>query len=209
MMEEITIINLIFFVEEKSAEVTLKNILPKIVGDISFRVITFNGKSDLLKKLPKRLKGFRNCLSSEDKIIILIDNDNKDCNELKNKLEKTARDAGFTTRTMNKKEFQVINRIVIQELESWFLGEIDAIRKSYPRISCNLSKRKKQYRNPDQLTNTCETLLRCLNKNGYYNNIKYLPKSEVAKSISKNMNPDNNVSPSFNLFKDTLLNILQ
>ena len=47
-----------FLVEEESAEAFLTEMVPKITEDmISFRVIRFRGKHELLKKLPPRLKG--------------------------------------------------------------------------------------------------------------------------------------------------------
>ena len=47
-------------VEEYSAEAALNNLLPKILPtEIEFKILSFRGKTDLLKKLPSRLKGYR------------------------------------------------------------------------------------------------------------------------------------------------------
>ncbi|MCE2403391.1 hypothetical protein J4G08_21305 [Candidatus Poribacteria bacterium] len=49
-----------FLLEERSAEEVLKSILPKIISDdVSFSCHVFEGKDDLLKQLPMRLKGYR------------------------------------------------------------------------------------------------------------------------------------------------------
>ena len=43
-----------FLVEEESAETALDNLVPKIVGpNISYNIRVFQGKFDLLKKLPE------------------------------------------------------------------------------------------------------------------------------------------------------------
>ncbi len=54
-----------FLVEEASAEAALNNIIPKILGeDISFLIHPYQGKDDLLDKLPKRLRGYKKWISS-------------------------------------------------------------------------------------------------------------------------------------------------
>ena len=87
-------------VEEPSAEAALKNLVPKLMGeDISFNIHVFQGKQDLLKNLPKRLRGYRHWLPNDWYIVVLIDRDYEDCAELKKKLEKIANNEGFITRS--------------------------------------------------------------------------------------------------------------
>ncbi len=45
-------------VEEPSMAAALEAILPKLLGDVSFMVRVFQGKPDLLAKLPGRLTGY-------------------------------------------------------------------------------------------------------------------------------------------------------
>ena len=48
-----------FLVEERSAEAALQNLLPRIFGSVAtFTIHPYQGKPDLLKKLPIRLKGY-------------------------------------------------------------------------------------------------------------------------------------------------------
>ena len=49
--------HIIFFTEEPSAEKVLYNIVPLIIKDNTFEIFRFQGKQDLMKKLPVRLKG--------------------------------------------------------------------------------------------------------------------------------------------------------
>ena len=52
-----------FFVEDESAEALLRGLLPKVLApSATSRIHVFQGKPDLLKKLPDRLKGYRTWL---------------------------------------------------------------------------------------------------------------------------------------------------
>ncbi|MEA2046068.1 MAG: DUF4276 family protein [Euryarchaeota archaeon] len=67
------------------------------------------------------------------RIVVLIDEDRQDCNKLKLKLENAAIDAGLTTRTSAEADakFQVLNRILVEELEAWFFGDSEALHSAY------------------------------------------------------------------------------
>jgi len=120
-----------FLVEEPSIEVMLNNLLPRLLlPDTSFAIRIFQGKQDLLKNLPIRLRGYKKWLPVDHKIVVLVDRDNDDCYRLKRKLDEIARDAQLVTKSsVGRFEFfQVMNRIVIVELESWFFGDRHAIK---------------------------------------------------------------------------------
>ena len=188
-----------FLLEERSAEVALKAILPNILSDdVSFTFHVFEGKHDLLKQLPARLKGYNRGISEDWRIIVLIDEDREDCMALKARLEKAAHDAGFVTKSSAplKGNFQVVNRLAIEELEAWFFGDIEALRTAYPKISKTFHRRAK-YRDPDAIPGgTSEALARLLK--GYYP--RWLPKTKVAEEIAPNMEPSQNKSRSFQVF---------
>ncbi|MEB3342659.1 hypothetical protein [Okeania sp.] len=58
------------------------------MGDlISFDTHSFQGKQDLLSKLPGRLKGYKKWIPNDWIIIVLLDRDNQDCQKLKQQLE--------------------------------------------------------------------------------------------------------------------------
>lgn len=193
-------------VEEPSTEAALLELLPKILGDgTSFRIIVHEGKPDLLKKLPNRLRGYRAWLPIDWHIVVLIDEDRQDCRELKAHLEKIAVKAGFTTKSSAKigGQFQVMNRLAIEELEAWFFGDVNAMRQAYPRVSQHLAA-KTTYKDPDAIPGgTWEALERLLQKAGYFPG--GLPKIETARTIAKFMNPRDNRSNSFQIFRDGLM----
>lgn len=129
--------------------------MPNILSDsITFETHSFQGKQDLLSKLPNRLKGYKKWIPNDYIILILVDKDNEDCQKLKRKLEKIAIDAGFVTKSVakskSKKKYQLINRIMIEELEAWFFGDIQAVTKAYPKVSKNICE-KAAYRDPDDI----------------------------------------------------------
>ncbi len=196
--------------EEASLGETLEHLLPKMLPpEITFKIHNFRGKENLLKNLPSRLKGYKAWLPQDYKIVVLIDEDRQDCHQLKQQLETMAKSAGFITKTAreNDQNFQVLNRIIIEELEAWFFGDITAICQAYPKVSANLNQQK-QYRNPDTIKGgTWEALERVLQQAGYYQG--GLEKFKLAREISPYMNPLVNQSPSFQIFYQGLLEIIK
>jgi len=76
-----------FLLEEPSAEAALLNILPKILEqNITFAIHPYQGKQDLLKKLPDRFRGYKTWLPEDWRIVVLIDADDEDCRGLKAQL---------------------------------------------------------------------------------------------------------------------------
>lgn len=194
---------LVVFVEEWSMEACLERLLPDLLGTVEFQIIRFQCKHDLLKKMPGRLRGYANWLPDHWKILVLVDRDNTDCHELKQRLEKIAHNAGLTTKTAPKygRPFQVINRIVIEELEAWFFGDWQAVRSAYPKVPLHLPVR---FRDSDAIGGgTWEAFERVLKRAGYFKT--GLRKMECAKAIALHMRPERNVSKSFQAFREVLI----
>ncbi len=199
-----------FLVEEPSIEAVLLNIIPRILNpEISYDIRVFQGKQDLLRKLPNRLQGYRNWIPDDWVIVVLIDKDNQDCHVLKSQLETISRTSHLYTKTTpneRNNKFQVMNRIIIEELESWFFGDIDALSAAYPRIPTHIGTRS-SYSNPDLIHNTSNVLESLLQRYRYYPG--GMPKIEVAATISSFMVPERNRSDSFQAFRTGLLACLQ
>ncbi len=201
-------INLEFFVEEQSMEMALNHLVPRILDtkgilldkDYDMKIFNLNGKMALLKNLPNRLRAYHHFIQPNQYLFILIDRDNQNCKELKQQLETIAKEASLPTRTVNPDSFQVVNRIVIEELEAWYFGDGDAIKKAYPRYN---PKNPAKYRTPDDITGgTSQALQREL---VYYHRGGKLEKTRAAKQIAPHMNPTINQSRSFQVFRDALL----
>src|SRR5438046_4792046 len=89
-----------FLVEEQSAEFALRNLLPKLLREeVTFDIHPYQGKHDLLVKLPRRLKGYKKWLPPDWLIVVLIDEDRQDCKVLKGRLEAAAMAAGLITKS--------------------------------------------------------------------------------------------------------------
>jgi hypothetical protein len=198
-----------FLVEEPSAEAALRSLVPKICGSsISFDIHTFRSKSDLLAKLPSRLRSYRKFLPPDWRIVVLVDEDRQDCMALKDKLENAANDAGLLTksRVQEGSRFQVLNRIAVEELEAWFFGDVQAIHQAFEKIPITLGT-KSTYRDPDSIKGgTWEAMERELQKAGYFKG--GLAKIKAARAISANMEPSRNCSRSFQIFQQGLLSII-
>lgn len=198
-----------FLVEEPSAEAALKNLVPKICGEeISFNIHAFRSKSDMLNKLPKRLKGYSNYLQPNWRLVVLIDEDREDCIQLKEKLNKFAVNAGLSVKSYsNGSRFQVLNRLIVEELEAWFFGDVEAIHLAYERVSLDLGT-KSAYRDPDAIRGgTWEAMERELQRAGYYKS--GLAKIKAARDISMKMDPSRNRSKSFRVFQKGLIEIMR
>lgn len=198
-----------FLVEEASAEAALNTLAPAILGpDITFVVHPYNGKPDLLAKLPGRLRGYRSWLPADWRIAVLLDADEGDCLQLKARMEEVARAAGLVTRSAaDGAQFQMLNRLAVQELEAWSFGDTAALCAAYPRLSSNLGERPK-YRNPDAIAGgTWEALERELQRAGYA--AGGLVKVATARAVAAHMRPELNRSHSFQVFRSGLLDLIE
>lgn len=194
-----------FLVEEPSMETALHQLLPRILpAETTHRVLTFQGKKDLLAQLTVRLRGYAAWMTDDYRVVVLVDQDRQDCHTLKGQLEGAAEQVGLLTKTRaGQGRFQVLNRIAIEELEAWFLGDIEAICQAYPRVPATLAKREK-FRYPDAVTGgTWEALAGVLQRSGYFKG--GYSKLQAAREISAYMDPVRNRSKSFQVFRDGLL----
>jgi hypothetical protein len=141
-------------VEEESAAEAVRVILARLLADdqVRFNVRKFQGKPDLLKKLPDRLRGYaRACEKGQDiRVAVLVDRDTDDCSELKGRLDRIAADTGLAPRAHAgaSGQFRVLNRIAVRELESWYFGDWPAVRKAFPKAPEEAPKRFR-YGSPD------------------------------------------------------------
>jgi len=134
-------------VEEESAEAALRVLLPKLLKHgVYYEIRLFQGKPDLLGRLPERLRGYARRVPREDlRILVLIDEDRQSCTALKASMEEMARDAGLVTKNAATADqpFRVVTRIAVEELEAWFFGDVPALVQAYPGVPATLGTRAK------------------------------------------------------------------
>ncbi len=88
---------------------------------------------------------------------------------------------------------------VVEELEAWYFGDIEALRTAYPRLPASLGA-KATFRNPDAIAGgTWEALDRELKRAGYREG---LAKFAAAQAIAPHLDPERNRSRSFQVFRD-------
>jgi hypothetical protein len=114
---------LVLFLEERSAKAFLEEFLPHILTDQwKLFCISFEGKQDLEKQLPRKL---RNWQKPDTIFVVLRDKDSGDCIEIKNNLQQIC---------AQESKSQSLVRIAVFEIESWYLGNLEAVEKGL-RIS--------------------------------------------------------------------------
>lgn len=167
-------------------DAALRNLLPKLFPEFleyeHWLIIHHQGKSDLERSYPRKM---REWLEPGVRFIILRDNDGADCVALKQRLVSKIPD--------NAPEYLV--RIVCQELEGWFLGDLDAVAAAYPFAARHQSFKSLSKKDPDELTNASELM-------------KHLTGTQAkvsrASMIAQHMQPANNRSTSFHVFVNGL-----
>jgi len=172
-----------FLLEEPSMSDALRVILPQILPqNIKYYLRPHNGREDLRKSIPIKIRAYAKYKHEKVKFIILHDQHSHDCKKLKSELMEVCKNSG---------ECDCLIRIVCTELESWYLGDLQAIEKAYPKFKSSKFINKEKFRNPDKLTNAAEEM------------IKILPsfqKGQGSKNIPVYMDLDNNKSESFKQF---------
>lgn len=189
-------------------EVALGHLIPKVLHSIAdppaAEVRVFSGKANLLRNLPNRLRGYAAYAEAQDlRILVLVDRDADDCRTLKANLEEVAAAAGLSTRAGSGGAlFRVCNRIAIEELEAWFVGDPDAVAAAYAGVPASFGNRAK-FRRPDEVSGgTWEALERLLKKHRHHRG--GLAKVRLAHDVAPRMDVSRNRSPSFRAFRSGL-----
>ena len=198
-----TVSHVEFLVEEPSMEAALQELLPRLLGNIGFAIHPYQGKNDLLQRLPDRLRGYSAWLPEDWRIVVIVDRDDDDCTELERRLDGFVTEAGLRHKCSSiNGQWQVVNRLAIEELEAWHFGDWHAVCDAYPRVSAAIP-RQARYRDPDVIAGgTWEAFERVLKRAGYFRT--GLRKVEAARTIAAHWEPTRNSSRSFRKLMDCL-----
>lgn len=186
---------------EAFLHVLLPRVLPK---DQTFEIHAFRDKAGLRRNLSARLRAYARWLPRDGRIVVVVDQDSDDCHAPKGELERAASDAGLRTRSQaGSSDWQVVNRIAIEELEAWYFGDWDAVREAYPRVPATAPQRA-GFRDPDAIRGgTWEAFHRILQRHGYFTT--GLRETEAARTIAARMSRQRSRSRSFAVFVDAIL----
>jgi len=180
--------HLVFFLEEPSAREMLQGVLPKILPDaLSTQFVVFEGKQDLQRRLPIRLRTWQ---QPDSLFVVLRDQDSGDCTAIKAGLVDQCSSAGQPT---------ALVRIACHELESFYLGDLAAVGKAIGPESLGKHQRKAKYRDPDRLANPAQELKKIA---------PAYQKVSGSRAIGPHMNVEDNHSQSFNALVSGVKNLI-
>jgi hypothetical protein len=203
-------------VEDQSGKLLLGHLLPKIIGGHgdphTWKIHGYKGigklpkklegtvapnKRILLDRLPSLLKGFGRT-SGIDAVVVVLDNDDRDCaaflNELKGLLRQ-CRPAPVT-----------LFRLALEEIEAWYIGDKSALRGAYPAVRDRAFTTYTQ----DSCCGTWEVLADAIHPGGSQALKKAgwpIPgqiKCEWANRIGPLLDVEHNDSPSFGKLREGL-----
>lgn len=206
-------------VEDVSGKVALEILLPRIVGEgTTYRIHSYRGvghiprglkdpkdasKRILLDNLPKLLRGFGKTFAGvvggpPSSVIVVCDLDDRDRNAFLRELN----DVLLSCTSAPETRFC----LAIEEGEAWLLGDIPAVISAFPRAKRDVLS---AYIN-DSICGTWERLADAVFPGGR-NALERLggkavgiEKSNWAQRIPVEMQVDENRSPSFCAFRDTV-----
>jgi hypothetical protein len=205
-----------FLVEDSSGAKALENLIPRIIGPAyqphTWRIIKYKGvgaipknlqsaadakKRILLSNLPRLLGGYDKT-PGIDAVVVVVDTDRHDCRAFLHELKSVA---DLTTR-----QLRVMFRLAIEEIEAWYLGDINAVEAAYPHAKRQIL----QAYLPDTVCDTWETLADAVvvggrakvKKDGWPH--AGIIKHEWAEKITPLLNLEENKSPSFQKFMSGL-----
>ncbi|MXW56331.1 MAG: DUF4276 family protein [Gemmatimonadales bacterium] len=166
----------VFLLEEYSMKTLLDGLLPRLFPDLLFQCVPHDGKDDLEKSIPRKLRGWR---EPGVRFVIVRGNDRGDCIALKERLR------GLCS---VRPEADWIIRIACQELEAWYLGEPDALADAFEEESLRRIGSRARFRQPDAIHYPADALARLIPK---------FQKVSGARLLAKHLTRERNRSPSF------------
>lgn len=182
-------------VEEPSMKEFLSILLPNVISEPwvlneNYFIRAFEGKTDLQRNIPSKVKFLSNWRHEKVGLVIMQDQDSADCKVLKQKLVDICEESGNCPKLV---------RIVCKELESWYIGDFEAVHMAYQNFNYQNYINKAKYRIPD-------------NCNAYDELRKILPEFQKvggAKKIAPYINVEKNKSVSFQQTISGLLNFFE
>ncbi len=169
----------VVLVEEPSAKALLAGLLPQIVDPaVDFTVLTFEGKQDLERNIPRKLSAWR---APDPRFVVLRDQDAGDCRAVRRGLVELVGRSGR----------EALVRVACRELESWVLGDLDAVAEAWGDPSLRAHASREKFRNPDLLSNPVGELRQL---------VPTYQKIDGARRVGPLLRESRNVSPSFRAF---------
>ncbi len=137
----------------------------------------------LLDQLPAKLRGFGRSLGDNACVLVVLDVDDTPCHQLLDELNDMLKD--LPSRPKN-----VLFRLAIEETESWFIADEQAIVQAYPKAKVQTLRGIQ----PDAIVGAWEALAKALQMNP--KNVTGADKYAWAEAIAPHLELDSPRSPS-------------
>ena len=137
---------LIFLLEEYSIRVLLEGLLPRLFPGLPFLCVHHEGKQDLEKSIPRKLRAWR---EPGARFCVIRDNDGADCRTLKQSLVTMCAQAGRP---------DTLVRIACQELEAWYFGAPDSLAEAFGCEELRGIAAKARFRDSDSIVQPATVL---------------------------------------------------
>lgn len=169
-------------------KVLLEGMLPRLFPDLDFLCVPHEGKQDLEKSIPRKLRAWK---EAGVRFVVVRDNDGGDCHALKARLHGLCREG--------RREDTLI-RIPCQELEAWYFGEPEALAEAFSDDRLREIGQRSRYRNPDAISDPSSELQRL---------IPEFQKVSGARRLAAHLSPTRNGSRSFQVLLEGIRDWLQ
>ncbi|MEO8492863.1 DUF4276 family protein [Pseudomonas sp.] len=155
----------------------------------------------LLHNLPSKLRAYGKALKKDEVVIVLIDLDDKDEDIRQAELEDNLNYCDPKPTTLFS--------LAIEEMEAWFLGDVEALLIAYPDARLEAMTKYDQ----DSQCGTWEVLAEVIHAGGIRallskgkRSVEILEQKRVwANKICPHMKKERNTSPSYQRFRDQVL----
>lgn len=115
----------------------IEGYLPRFMPSLDFLCVKHEGKQDLEKSIPRKIRAFHGAL-----FVVMRDNDGANCRAVKKRLKRLCVEGGKP---------DTLIRIACQELEAWYLGVPEILAEVYASPNLAGLGRKALYRDPDRI----------------------------------------------------------
>ncbi len=120
--------------------VLLDGLLPRLFPGLSFLCLPHEGKQDLERSIPRKLRAWR---EPGVRFVVVRDNDGGDCRQTKRRLMELCAQGGRPESTLV--------RLACQELEAWYFGAPDALAAVFGREVLRRIDQRARFRDPDAI----------------------------------------------------------
>ncbi len=139
---------IVFLLEEDSMRLLLEGLLPRLFPELPFLCVSHEGKQDLEKSIPRKLKAWR---EPGVRFVVMRDQDSANCRQVKDNIVQLCKTAGRP---------DVLVRVVCRELEAWYIGEPGALGRAFPEARTRVVRelRRSRYRDPDAVVRPSDAI---------------------------------------------------